>query len=89
MKNRKALSQQVLVIGITTRDPDGTKLVFEILADNGQAQSIDTTKSVLVTMMQEEGFTHLSEPCTRTLNLEALARRQKDQGAACELFPYH
>lgn len=89
MKKGKALSQQVLVIGVTARDPNGTKLAFEILAENGQAESIETAKSILVTTMQEEGFTHLSEPYTRTTTLEALAQRQENNGAVCELFPYH
>lgn len=89
MKKLRALSQRVLVIGVTARDPNGTKLAFEILAENGQPESMEVARSALVNTMQEEGFTHLSEPYTRTMTLEELAQRQETQGAACELFPYH
>ncbi|EBD4136916.1 hypothetical protein HWI03_002725 [Salmonella enterica] len=89
MTKHNVLSRHVLVIGVIAHDPDGTPLAFEILAENGKAESIETTKAALIATLKEEGFTDISPPYLRTASLEELAVMQEARGEECGLFPYH
>lgn len=88
MKNKPA-QQYALLVGVRCMSPEGEPIILEVLAENGSTETIEAVQRGLIALLVEEGFTHISEPYTRTATFEELAEAQETSGSVTELFTYH
>lgn len=72
MKPDNVLPESFCVIGVSAHDPNGEPITMEMLVGIAPNESIASAQRLLVTLLLEDGFTHVSEPYMHSINLDSL-----------------